>query len=40
MAKPWNSGKINLGLGLRDSDIRTGLENKNFIIEGHREFRR
>ena len=38
--KPWNSVRINLGLGLRGPDIRPGLNNRHLIIEGHRGLRR
>ena len=38
--KPWNSVRINLGLGLRGPDIRLGLDNRHSIIEGHRGLRR
>ena len=38
--KPWNSVRINLGLGSRGPDIRPGLDNRNLIIEGHRGHRR
>ena len=38
--KPWNSVRINLGLGLRPPDIRPGLKHRHLIIEGHRGLRR
>ena len=38
--KPWNSVRIDLGLGLRGPAIRPGLDNKHLIIEGHRGLRR
>ena len=33
--KPWNSVRINLGLDLRDLNIR-GLDKRHLIIVGHR----
>ena len=38
--KPWTSVKINLGLGLRGSDIRPDLDNRHLIKEGNRGLRR
>ena len=38
--KPWNSVRINLGLGLRGRDISPGLDNRHLIIEGLRCLRR
>ena len=38
--KPWNSVRINLGLGLRGPDIGPGLYTRHLIIEGHRGLRR
>ena len=38
--KPWNSVRINLGLGLKGPDIRPGLDNRHLIIEGRRGRRR
>ena len=38
--KPWNSVRINLGLGLKGPDIRPGLDNRHLIIEGHRGLRK
>ena len=34
--KPWNRVRINLGLGLRGTDIRPGLDNRHLIIKGHK----
>ena len=31
--KPWNLVKINLVLGLRGPDIRSGVDNRHLIIE-------
>ena len=38
--KPWNSVRINLGLGLRGPDIRPGLDNRHLIVKDHRGLRR
>ena len=38
--KPWNLVRINLGLGLRGPDNRSGLDNRHVITEGHRSLRK
>ena len=35
--KPWNSMRINLGLGLRGPDIRPGVDNRHLILEGDKK---
>ena len=34
--KPWNSVKINLGLGLIGPDIRPGLDNRPLILRSRK----